>query len=68
MKKGRLGGSLGGAVVYSPRAVKKLAARRKAEEAYWRSMNGPVVVKKAGGENDGAAADFELYSGRDGEA
>ena len=39
-----MGGSMGGTMEVTKGYLKRAAAKRKAEEEYWASLNGPVVI------------------------
>jgi hypothetical protein len=41
-----MGGSMGGAMETTKGYRKRAAAKRKAEETYWQSLNGPVITYK----------------------
>ena len=41
-----MGGSMGGTMETTKGYRKRAAAKRKAEEEYWASLNGPVVVTR----------------------
>lgn len=45
-KHGQLGTSLGGRIEMSKQTAKRRARRRRAEEARWKSLNGPVIVTR----------------------
>ena len=45
MSTGKTGGNTS-TVIMTKRAVRRRAAKLRAEENYWKSQNGPVIVRK----------------------